>query len=98
MFFTRLLFSGRRRPRRTAAERGGEEDHAVSGIQPLGLPVGERLEDHRVRRHHSVHEASRSEVRGSTAAVRRRSRRERRARVEPGTRFGVSRGELSCSQ
>jgi len=85
------LSSGRQRSRRTAAQRGGKEDRAGSGVQPFGLPVGKRLEDHRVRRHHSVHETARAEVRGRGAAAVRRSGRERRARGQRlGTRCGVN--------
>lgn len=67
--YASVFFAGRRRTRRSAAELGGEKSHAFSGVQPLGLPVGERREDHRLRRHNRVHETTRAEVRLRGAAT-----------------------------
>lgn len=51
--------------------------------------MGERRQDHRVRRRHRVHEAPRTEVRERSAAAIRRGGREHRARRRPRTGSGV---------
>lgn len=79
----RSSFAGRQRSSWPATERGREKVDAVSGIQSPGLPVGERRQDHRVRRRHCVHEAARTEVRGRNAAAIRRGGLEHRARRQP---------------
>lgn len=89
ILMSRLSFAGRQRSSQPATERCREKVDAVSGIQSSGLPVGERRQDHRVRRHHSVHEAARTEKRGRRAAAISRGGREHRARRQPGTGCGV---------
>jgi len=88
-----LFFSGRRRPRREALERGREEDRAVPRVQPLGLFVGERREKPRLRRPDRVHETVRTEIRRPSAAADGGRGRERRThRLRGHRRQGVKSG------